>query len=44
MMQNLHKKHSGVIVKHCIVQILRAKINLPSEQLTKIHKTTIKLL
>ena len=37
-----NKKHYDVIIEYCRVQIFRAKINLPSEQTTKVYKTTNK--
>ena len=31
MIQKLYKKHYDVVIKCCTVQLLSAKINLPSE-------------
>ena len=45
MIQSSHKKkHFDIIVKHCTVEISRTKIKFPSEQSTKILKTTIECL
>ena len=35
------KKHYDHIIKYFIVKIFSPKINLPSKQTTKIHKTTV---
>ena len=42
MIQKSYKKNYDLNSKYCTVQILNAKVNLPSKQTTKIHKTTIK--